>query len=295
MKVKALRWLFVLVVAVVFVRVAVRNADQLRDVDLEVEPVWFVLGAPFTFAGGWLLPVAWSRLVAAYGATLRAVDAVRIWSLAATSRYIPSGLVAVASRVVLASKEGVPRPVGAATSVVELAIVVAWGAVLAGLLLPSRILATPLRVLLASGALLALALLPVLLRHARRIPALADAHADTRTLYEAMGLYLANAAVKGAGFVCFAAALVPVEADDIPLLVGAVNAAAILGMVGVTPAGLGVREGFVAAFLRHRFGLGDAAAVAVALRVWDLAFELIWLAVIATAPRMKKGSTAPTR
>ena len=295
MKLKALRWLFVVVVAVVFLRVAVRNGDQLRDVDLDVEPLWFLAGAPFTLAGGWLLPLAWARLVAAYGAVLRAFDAVRIWSLAATSRYIPSGLVAVASRAVLAGEQGVPRPVGAATSVVELLIVVAWGAVLAGLLLPTRLLATPLRLLLATGALAVLALLPVLLRHARRIPALRLGTPDTGTLYEAVGLYLANALVKGAGFVCFAAALLPVEAGDVPLLVGAVNAAAILGMVGVTPAGIGVREGFVAAFLRHRFGLGDAAAVAVALRVWDLAFELIWLAVIAVAPRMRKGSTAPTR
>ena len=92
----------------------------------------------------------------------------------------------------------------------------------------------------------------------------------------------------------FATALLPVRAGDVALLIGAVNAAAVGGMIGVTPAGIGVREGILAALLRHRFGLGDAAAVAIALRVWDLLFELTWLAIIAAA-RMRKGSTAPTR
>lgn len=286
---RAGRWAFVVVAAALFFRVAVGNADQLRDVHLRVRPAWFLAGAPFTFAGGWLLPVAWSRLVAAYGAALRPLQAVRIWSLAATSRYIPTGLAAVASRVVLAADAGVPRSLTAATMGVEVLAIVGWGAVLAGVLLPSSLLPPPLRVALAGGALAALALLPALLRLggrlARRFPALAPQALDTRTLYGSLAAYLANALVKGAGFACFAAALLPVRWGDVGLLIGAVNAAAILGMIGVTPAGIGVREGFIAGFLQHRYGLGDAAAVAVALRAWDLVFELSWLAVIGATRR----------
>lgn len=294
---KAVRWAFVAVVAVLFVRVAARNAADLRDVSLHVRPLWFAAAAPFTFAGGWLLPVAWARLLAAYGAELRPMRAVRVWSLAATSRYIPTGLAAVGSRVVLAAEEGVPRSLAAASTAVELLVIVGWGAVLAGAFLPTTILAAPLRVLLAAGALAALALLPVGLRLggrlARRFPALAPHRLRRGVLYESLGLYLANALVKGIGFVLFAAALVPVEARDVWLLIGAVNGAAILGMIGVTPAGIGVREGFIAAFLRHRFGLGDAAALAVALRVWDLVFELTWLAIVAVAAR--RPATTPRR
>jgi uncharacterized membrane protein YbhN (UPF0104 family) len=276
----------------------VRNADQLRQVSLHVRPGWFVAAAPCTFLGGLLLPLAWRRLLAAYGAELAPFTAIRVWCLAQTSRYIPTGLAAVASRVVLAAREGVPRSLAAGTMVVEVAVVVAWGSVATGALLPSSLLPLPARVALTAAALAGLILLPALLRLggtiARRLPALSPDALHTGRLYESVGLYLGNAAVKSLGFVFFAAALLPVRAGDVAFLVGAVNAAAIVGMIGITPAGIGVREGVLAAILHHRYPLGDAAAVAVALRVWDLAFELTWLAIVAAA-RMRKGSTAPTR
>ena len=296
--VRALRVGFVAFVAVVFVRVAVHNADQLRDVSLHPEPLWLLAAAPCTFLGGLLLPLAWRRLLGAYGATLDRVTAIRVWCLAQTSRYIPTGLAAVASRVVLAAREGVSRSLGAASMLVEIAIVVGWGAVATGVFLPSSLLATPLRILIAGGAFVGLLALPWVLHHggslvARRLPALSPESLRVTGLYESIGVYLANAVVKSLGFVFFAAALLPVKWADVPLLIGAVNGAAIAGMIGVTPAGIGVREGVLAALLRHRFGLGDAAAVAVALRVWDLAFELIWLALVGAATRRRRATPRP--
>lgn len=293
---KALRWVFVAVVVALFARAAADHWSDFRDVDLDVRPLWLLAAAPFTFAGGWLLPVAWARLVAAYGAALRPMEAVRIWSLAATSRYIPSGIAAVASRVVLAARVGVPRALAGASTVVELVVIVAWGAVFAGALLPTW----PgwVRVLVAGAALAGLAALPVVLhvggRVLSRFPALDPDALDERVLFESLGLYLANAVVKGIGFVLFATALLPdVDAGDTWLLIGAVNAAAILGMIGVTPAGLGVREAFVTVFLRDRFGFADAAALAAALRVWDLVFELTWLAIVGARARRRRPTPQP--
>ena len=294
---RAARVAFVLVVAAVFVEVAVRNASQLRHVSLHVRPAWFVAGAPCTFVGGLLLPLAWRRLLASYGADIGRLTAIRVWCLAQTSRYIPTGLAAVASRVVLAAKEGVARSLAAASMVVEVGILVATRSALAGILLPSSLMPLAVRVLVALGGVAALVLLPVLLRLggslARRLPALRPEALRTGPLYESVGLYVANAAAKSAGFVFLAAALLPVRPGDTALLVGAVNAAAVGGMIGVTPAGIGVREGILAALLRHRFGLGDAAALAVALRVWDLCFELTWLALIAAATRRRRPTLTP--
>lgn len=293
---KALRWVFVAAVVALFARAAVRNWSDLRDVDLQIRPVWLLVAAPFTFAGGWLLPVAWARLLAAYGASLPAMEAVRIWSLAATSRYIPSGLAAVASRVVLAARDGVPRSLAAASTVVELVVIVGWGAVFAGAFLPTW----PgwVRAVVACGGLAGLAALPVVLhvggKVLTRFPALDPAALDERVLLESLGVYLANAIVKGIGFVLFAAALLRgVDTGDTWLLIGAVNAAAILGMIGVTPAGLGVREAFITVFLRDRFGFADAAALAAALRVWDLAFELTWLAIVGARARRRRPTPLP--
>ena len=48
-------------------------------------------------------------------------------------------------------------------------------------------------------------------------------------------------------------------------------------MVRITPAGIGVREGVIAAILADRFALTDAAALAVVVRAWDFTFELGFL------------------
>ena len=68
----------------------------------------------------------------------------------------------------------------------------------------------------------------------------------------------------------------------------------VAGMVGVTPSGLGVREGVMAALLHTRFGLGNAAALAVALRGYEFVIELVWLAVASALARRVKAS-APAR
>jgi uncharacterized membrane protein YbhN (UPF0104 family) len=99
-----------------------------------------------------------------------------------------------------------------------------------------------------------------------------------RPLVAAAGIAGANMAIKSAAFLLFARALLPVHAGDTALLVGAVNLAVVAGMIGITPAGIGVREGVLAAVLGSRFGAADAAALALALRLWDLAVELPWVA-----------------
>src|SRR5438093_409990 len=83
-------------------------------------------------------------------------------------------------------------------------LIVALGSAAAGLLLPSSLMPLPVRVIVAVGALVALALLPWLLRLggrlARRLPALRAEVLQTRPLYESVALYLGNAALKSFGF-----------------------------------------------------------------------------------------------
>ena len=81
------------------------------------------------------------------------------------------------------------------------------------------------------------------------------------------------------------AALLPVATDDVWLIAGATAAGAVVGMVGITPAGLGVREVAVAALLASRFGIADATAFAIATRVLDFAHELVLLPTTALTGR----------
>lgn len=277
------------------VRVAAGRAAELRDVDLRPRPAYLLAAAPFTLAGGLLLPLAWRRVLAAYGASLGAPAAVRIWCLSQAGRWVPTGVVALASRVVLSARAGVARSLAGASLAVEVAVMVAWGALAAGALLPSSVVPGALRGALVAAGVAGLVALPALLRLAGRLVprfgALAPGAQRPRLVRQAVGLYGANAAAKSLGFVFFAAAFLPVRAGDAALLAGAVNGAAIAGMIGVTPAGLGVREGVLAALVGARFGLGPAAAMAVALRAWDLGFELAWLGVAAA---LRRRSRVPT-
>ena len=278
----AFRILFFGVLVAVLVLAAVDNADELRDVDLEPTPGWLVVAAPFTLLGGWLLPMAWRHVLSAYGQSLPQSTALRVWCLSQASRFIPGNVALAASRVLLSSREGVPRSLAGASLAVEIGLIVLWSTVLTSWL-PSTWLPGPLRLLIAVGALGVLAGLPWVLRFARRFvprfPALAPDELRVRHLYEAIGLYGLNTWVRSCAFVFVTASLHTIDVRDVFLVIGAVNLAAVAGMVGITPAGLGVREGVATALLTHRFGAGTSAALAVGWRAWDFLFELIWLGV----------------
>jgi uncharacterized membrane protein YbhN (UPF0104 family) len=111
-------------------------------------------------------------------------------------------------------------------------------------------------------------------------------------LYGAIGLYGVFSLAKTVAFVAFTAALVPIHARDVWLVGATVQAAGVIGIIGVTPAGIGVRETAMVGLLYRRIGTPDAAALAVAWRAFEFAFELGWLGV-GTAWRRPK-TVAPS-
>lgn len=268
------RVLLAAVLVVFLAYAAVDNWNRLGDVDLHLRPAWLLTAAPFTLAGGLLLPLAWRHVLFAYGEPIGRRAALRAWCLSQASRFVPGNVAQFASRIVLASRMGVSRRVAGISLVVEAGLILAWGGVFAAWV-PSSSLAGPLRAALAAGAVVVLAAAPWLLRVVGRIVPLGRHR--VRHLYEAEAVYGLNHVVRSIGFVLVAAAVQPLEGRDVFLVVGAVNAGMAVGMVGITPAGIGVREGVIAAVLGPRFGLGNAAALAVVFRVWEFAVELVWL------------------
>lgn len=281
------RWLrvaFVVAVAIAFARVLTHDADELRDVHLTVSPGWLAVALPCGLGASLLLPLAWRHLVFAAGYTIDRRRAIRIWWIAQTGRYIPTGIAAFASRLVLASEESVPRAITLATMALELGLLVGISAAIAVIALPGAVVAWWLGVVVLIVVVATMVALPAIVRLAsERIPRLDPHRAGgwlRRELYESEALFVANALGKSIAFVLVAAALVPVDLSDAVLLMGAMNAGQVIGMIGVTPAGIGVREGAIAALLTSRYGLGDAAALAVALRVWDVMLECGWLGLV---------------
>ncbi|HVM54654.1 MAG TPA: lysylphosphatidylglycerol synthase domain-containing protein [Acidimicrobiales bacterium] len=293
--VKAGRAAFAVVLIGVLVLAAIDNAEKLRDVRLQPQPGWALAAIPFTFVGGLVLPLAWRHVLVAYGVTLDRATAVRVWCVSQAGRFVPTGVALVASRLLLASREGVPRSLAGASLAVELGLILIWGAFYTAWL-PSYWLPGPLRALLATGAVAVLVALPWLLRvvgrFLPRFPAIAPESLRVRHLYEAIGLYGANDLVRCVGLTLVAASLHTIDPSDLFRVTAAVNLGFVVGMVGITPAGLGVREGVVAALLAPRFGLGTAAAMSVAFRAWDFLFELVWIGIALTWERRTRRAGA---
>lgn len=279
---------FALALIGILVLAAAENLEQLRDVELQPQPGWAIAAVPFTLVGGLALPLAWRHVLVAYGIMLDRATAVRVWSVSQASRFVPTGIALVASRLVLSSRVGVPRSVAGASLAIELGLMLLWGAFYTAWL-PSYWVPGPLRALLAAGAVGALVALPWLLRlvgrFLPRFPAISPDSLRVRHLYEASALYGINDLVRCFGFVLVTASLHTIDPSDAFRVTGAINLGVIVGMVGITPAGLGVREGVVAALLAPRFELGTAATIAVAYRAWDFLFELIWLGIAVTWER----------
>lgn len=289
------RAVFAILLIGLLVVAAAKNAEQLREVKFQLQPGWAIAAIPFTFAGGLALPLAWRHVLFAYGVGLDRATAVRVWCISQTGRFVPTGVALAASRVLLSAKEGVPRSVAGASLAIELGLMLLWGGFYTAWL-PSYWVPGPLRLLMAAGAIGALVALPWLLRiigrFLPRFPAIAPDTLRVRHLYEAIGIYGINDLVRCFGFVFVTAALHTIDASDVFRVTAAVNLGVIVGMIGITPAGLGVREGVVAALLAPRFGLGTAAAMSVAYRAWDFLFEVVWIGIAVAWERRSRRPAA---
>ena len=275
------QWAVVIATTVVIFRVGNQHWSEFSELDLQFGPFWLINAAVATTIANLLLPLGWQRLIASYGRFVATSRAVRLWCLAQTARYLPSGLVAVASRLQLATKEGIPRSLTAVSIAVETLVLLGWSVVICALFVPSTVLPEMMRwvsgITAATGLVAAPWCIPVISERLSRIEKFAIPQPRRRLLADGVALLGASVAVRAVGTVALAAAFLEMDAADVSLIVGASYAAVIVGMIGITPAGLGVREGVLAAILVDRFGLADAAAFALLSRVWEFGFEMAFL------------------
>ena len=279
---QAIQWTTVIVTIVVLVRIGRKHGNDLQDLDLNFNFFWLVNAAIAVVVANLMLPLGWRSLISSFGKTVAAGRAVRLWCLAQTARYLPTGLVAVVSRVHLAQKEGLSRSLTIASVAIETAALLCWSIVFCAIFVPSTTFPDAMRWVAGTASATALLAAPWLLSQGRnqlsRLVKLDIASPNPNQLLKALTVLGTSVAVRGAGTVCLAAGFLRIDSSDVPLLIGATYASVVAGMVGITPAGLGVREGVMTAILATRFGLADAAAFALFVRAWEFAFEMLFLA-----------------
>jgi hypothetical protein len=138
-------------------------------------------------------------------------------------------------------------------------------------------------VVVAAGAGLAVLFRGRLLALARRrVPGFdpAELTPSAGTVVWLVAGYAAYWAVTGLAFAALVAALYPLAAADVPLVMAAYAAAYAAGFLTLlTPAGLGVREGVLVIALAPILPAGPALVVALVSRVWMMLVELAGAAV----------------
>jgi len=225
----------------------------------------------------------WGLLVVDLGGpAIPVVEAVRLFMVANLGRYLPGKVWQIAGLAVLARKRGVPAGTATAAAVLGQGIalvaatLVSLGALVGG---PPEIRRWGLPGAAVVVVATAVGVLPGVFRRASALwfrlakqeapPALGSVHA-----LRWLGLYVANWALYAFSFWLLAASF-GYRAGVVP--VGSAFAAAyVLGYIMIfAPAGVGVREGFLVAFLTPFFGAGPSAALALIARVWTTLVELV--------------------
>jgi uncharacterized membrane protein YbhN (UPF0104 family) len=216
-----------------------------------------------------LSATAWHWLLRALGAPLPARRSVAIFLCSQPARYLPGNVAHYIGRLVLARRAGVPADTVVASLLVEAAVTIVVGALVAAATLRDQALpAVPAaRWLVPVAAGLAVVAVAVVVH--RRLPPIASAlpwGGRLGLLAVCSALYLAVFCAHGGAAVTLSSALY----GDAPwrLLTGCFALAWLAGFLtpGV-PAGLGVREAIFAALVAPRLGAAAAIALPLAMRL----------------------------
>jgi hypothetical protein len=283
--------------------------DDLRTVDPALlwspDPVLLGGSCVLLLLGYFISAGLWGRIVVDLGGPVVPVrEAVRLFMIANLGRYVPGKVWQIAGLAVLARRRGVPAATatGAAVLGQGIALVAATAVGLGALLRgPEELRAWGFAAAVAMALAVALGSTPAIFRRVsalwfrlarQEVPETLSATHPLRWL----ALFFANWVLYAFSFWVLSTSFGH-RADLIP--VGSAFAAAyVLGYLMIfAPAGLGVREGFLVAFLTPHLGLGPSGALAVVARIWTTVVEVVpasafWARHVATAEGSGAGETS---
>ncbi len=254
------------------------------QLDIGLLALSFALGATWHLARPW----GWMRLIRGFGHRLRYGDVYRIYRQSEVSRYVPGGVWQFASRIYLMGRLGVkPASCLAATlldmSLAALAAMVpaAWlaGAAASSLGLWQRY------------ALLAFPFLASALVHPKALNAWAaplarllkqpyrNLEIRPREMLAIWASYVAATTLLALAMATLARSLLPgIGMQQFAFIAGCYALAWVAAMLTmVAPAGMGIREGILGLLLTETAAAGTALTLAVAMRLWVVCMELVWL------------------
>lgn len=268
-------------------RTVARHWSELRDptLRLEVSPGLVVASALLVWAIYALLIGAWRGVLAGWGQRLDLRSAARIWTVSSLGKYVPGRVWAIASMAVMAQRAGVAPWAATGSAIVNQALAVGTGTVVAGLTVGSALgarypwIGSALVALgIASAIGVGLILHPAVLRRLLRLVpgAVAPDVPPVRAVLGAAASNLAAWLGYGVSFWVLAHGVLPSAGGlSLRLAVGAFTASYLAGLLFLlAPGGVGVREGLMIVLLQGPLGLAGAGALAIASRLLLTATEL---------------------
>ena len=245
---------------------------------------WILSSTVLVLASYVLLIEGWRRVLDAWDSHLPFIDASRIWFLSNLGKYVPGNIWSLTAMGVMARRRGLSGIAAAGSSIIMQVVSLATGTGIV-LVTSAKVLGQPVLV----GA--AVALLAVILFAAPRfLPRLVQWIAQlmgrevSPPTIPAASIWTAGITSTiswlfyGFAFQFFVRGILGSASGETASYMAVYTAAYILGFISpIAPAGLGVREFTLAAFMTQ-LGLAneaDAAFVALGWRLWLTIVELV--------------------
>jgi uncharacterized membrane protein YbhN (UPF0104 family) len=269
-----------------------RQWSKLPDFDWRFSPGWLAVAAVAVLGFYVAQAEFWRLMVHALGESIPARPARAIWGKSILARYVPTNVLMLVSRVVMADRHGVAKRVTLASVVYELGLQFGTALIVGAyfvIQLPSlddqparyAVLVLIPAVLIGFHPRVFTPLSNWALRKLGREP-LPKALGFRRVL-EFIVLYIVAWAIVGLGVFAFASALHPLDASDLPYVAASYPVAFCVAVLTfVVPSGLGTRDAALATALAAVPTLGGtvATAIAVGFRLFQTALELLYVAAV---------------
>jgi glycosyltransferase 2 family protein len=283
---KLAQWIFAAAVLFFAARSLAGQWNKVEARLLHVQFGWQWIGAAtvvvlLSFA---LLIEGWRRVMGAWDSHLPFAQAARIWFLSSLGKYVPGNIWSLTAMGVMARGRGISALAAAGSSIIMQAVSLVTGAAIV-MITGAQLLGQPVLV-----GISVLILIGILLSAPRFLPPLtvwigsiigkevAPPSVPATSIWTAAIASALSWLLYGFAFQLFVRGLLGAAPGEISRYIAAYTAAYILGFISpIAPAGLGVREFTLAAFMTQ-LGLAneaDAALVAIAARLWLTIIELV--------------------
>jgi uncharacterized membrane protein YbhN (UPF0104 family) len=283
---KLAQWIFAAAVLFFAARSLATQWNKVEARLFHVQFGWQWIGAAtvvvlLSFA---LLIEGWRRVMGAWDSHLPFGQAARIWFLSSLGKYVPGNIWSLTAMGVMARGRGISALAAAGSSIIMQAVSLVTGAAIV-MITGAQLLGQP--VLVGVSVLI---LIGILLSAPRFLPPLtvwigsiigkevAPPSVPATSIWTAAIASALSWLLYGFAFQLFVRGLLGAAPGEISRYIAVYTAAYILGFISpIAPAGLGVREFTLAAFMTQ-LGLAneaDAALVAIAARLWLTIIELV--------------------